>query len=371
MRRTLIPFLLSLVLLFPVYAPQAQDVPVQPLQRNDSSSATVAPIQQSLPPEEADSKMDIRDPEVTIMRDEYAGQYHLSTLENLSRLYWRLGVFDLNDTEAVANFLKINECKIYTDYLKDDLEWKNIMVVMQDYIKKNKDMFSLNFQFVLPLELGTFDAGVGGFPIVNKTSFKGVNRIQLDSLNYNRDICFDNRPIKDYPKSVMLLLDKPFTLDLIKLDEHVAQAFILRKKAEYDKLPEEMRVRNYQRSAYLRLRVSFSQYNGNLGGFAGQDLMAVLYGKIDGYEIFEDRELRRLMTSVSLLAPVQPPPQAKDGALLQQSAPVLAPVAPSPIVPAQQQPSQPSAAPVSASPVIILAPEQGAIQGQTVTMPSP
>ncbi len=53
--------------------------------------------------------------EVTILRDEYAGKYNLSSLTNLSQLYWRLGAFDFEDDVAVSNYIKINDCKIYTE----------------------------------------------------------------------------------------------------------------------------------------------------------------------------------------------------------------------------------------------------------------
>jgi hypothetical protein len=83
------------------------------------------------------------------------------------------------------------------------------------------------------------------------------------------------------------------------MDEHVAQAYILRKKSEYSKLSDERRVRAYERDAYLRLRVTFSQYHGNLRGEQNQT-MAILFGTIDGYEIFEDNGQKRLMVSVDL-----------------------------------------------------------------------
>jgi hypothetical protein len=239
------------------------------------------------------------DEEVTILRDDYAGKYNRATLENLSKLYWRLGAFDFEDDLAIGNYLKINDCKIFTEYLNDDLEWKEIVRVMKAHLKEHSATFPLNYQFLLELHLGRYDTERGGFALVDKTGFIDAKRIEVDSIDANRDVCFDAGTIKDYPKSIVILLPQPFTLDFVKMDEHVAQAYILRKKSEYSKLSDERRVRAYERDAYLRLRVTFSQYHGNLRGEQNQT-MAILFGTIDGYEIFEDNGQKRLMVSVDL-----------------------------------------------------------------------
>lgn len=237
--------------------------------------------------------------EVTILRDDYAGKYNLSTLQNLSKLYWRLGAFDFEDDLAVGNYLKINDCKIFTEYLNDDLEWKEIVKVMQQHLREQSSTFPLNYQFVLQLHLGRYDPERGGFALVDRTGFIDAKRIEVDSLDNNREVCYDAGAIKDYPKSIVILLPQPFTLDFVKLDEHVAQAYILRKKSEYNKLSDEKRIKAYERDAFLRLRITFSQYHGNLRGEHGQ-ISAILFGNVDGYEIFEDADQKRLMVSHDL-----------------------------------------------------------------------
>lgn len=286
--RTFFLMFLSLAL-FAFAAPsvRAQDVPTASLPTPQTQAA--AP-NQSMPPDDA---------EVTILRDDYAGKYNDATLENLSKLYWRLGAFDLEDNIAVSNYLKINDCKIFTEYLNDDLEWKEIVSVMKSHLKESRMTFPLNYQFLLQVHLGRYDPVQGGFPLVDRTGFIDAKRIEVGSVDRNRDICHDASAIKDYPKNMVILLPKPFTLNFLKMDEHVAQAYILRKKSEFSKLDEAIRVRSYERDAYLRLRVTFSQYHGNLRG-DGNQVMSILFGTIDGYEIFEDNGQKRLMTSVDM-----------------------------------------------------------------------
>ncbi len=177
------------------------------------------------------------------------------------------------------------------------MEWKQIIAVMKDHLKKSSTAFPVNFQFVLQLHLGRYDPETGGFPVVDKTGFTDVKRLQVDSMDHAKEICFDPKPIQDYPRSVTVILAKPFTLDFVKLDEHVAQAYILRKKSEFSKLDDATKLKSYERDAYLRLRITFSQYHGNLRA-QNDDTMAILYGNIDGYEIFEDSTQKRLMLSV-------------------------------------------------------------------------
>lgn len=277
-------FLLVTLPVTSVWAQGAQSVPL-------AANAGTTKVNQSLPPEP--------DADVTILRDDFAGMYNPSTLEHLSKMYWRLGTFDMEDSEAVANYIKITECKLFTEYVNDDLEWKEIVETMRKHIEKTRQTYPLNFQFVLQLRLGRYDPELGGFPIIDKTSFTNAKRIEVDSIDTKNSACYDNHPIKDYPTSLIILLSRPFTLNFLKLDEHVAQAYILRKKSEYSSLPDQQRVRRYEREAYLRLRVTFSQYHGNVPKTGGAP-MAILQGNIDGYEIFEDEAQKRMMLSVNL-----------------------------------------------------------------------
>lgn len=272
-------------------------------------------VQQSLPP---GSDMDMA--ETTILRDNFSGQYNQATLENLADMYWRLGAFDLQDDQAIANYIKIKNCPVYTDFVNDDMEWTKIVHTMREHVNLARDTFPLNYQFVIELHLGRYDVEQGGFPIIDRTGFKDVKRIEVSSLDARRDICYDSKAIKDYPKSLVILLPNPFTLDFVKLDEHVAQAYILRKKSEYAKMDEEMRVRRYERDAYLRLRVTFSQYDGNLRSEANE-IMGILYGAIDGYEIFEDSSEKRLLGSVDLKAQEQKSFGAEQSSLMSLPVP--------------------------------------------------
>ncbi len=337
--------LLCLLLALPYAQARAQGEQSIPL----AAAANTNKVNQSLPPEP--------DSDVTILRDDFAGKYHPSTLEYLSKMYWRLGTFDMEDTEAVANYIKIAECKLFTEYVNDDMEWKEIVETMRQHIEKTRSTYPLNFQFVLQLRLGRYDPERGGFPLIDRTAFQNAKRIEVDSIDKQSAICYDNHPVKDYPTQLIILLTQPFSLDFLKLDEHVAQAYILRKKSEYSTLSDQEKVRRYEREAYLRLRVTFSQYHGNVPKAGGQP-MAILQGNIDGYEIFEDAKQKRMMLSVNL----EDQKAAKTPAMSVPVAPAEQTVT-APVVP--QQPIDPSKIEVEAAPGF------GVTSPPAATTPSP
>ncbi len=280
---------ITMIARIPAYAQQEQQI-ITPQESLPAPAAEPLSQNRSMPPQED---------EVTILQDKFTGKYNQSTIQNLSKLYWRLGAFDFDDDAAVGNFIKINDCKIYTEYLNDDLEWKQILTVMKGHLKKNRETFPIEFQFMMKLHLGRYDPDLGGFALIDRTGFTDAKRIEVNSMDRDQEVCHDRSLIPDYPVSTVILPSEPFTLDFLKLDEHVAQAYILRKKSEYLALPENEQVRRYEREAYLRLRVSFSQYHGNVAGDKGEP-MAIMFGNIDGYEIFEDSAQKRLMLSIDL-----------------------------------------------------------------------
>lgn len=251
------------------------------------------------------------DPEVTIMRDAYAGKYMPATLANLSQLYWKLGAFDIGDNTAVGGYIQINECRLYKEYGKDDFEWGKIVDAMREYLRDNKDNFSSRYEVLLPVKLGVYDQEKSGFPLVDDTGFNNTKRIEVDVFDIKSLDCYNSGLGTNYPSKLMVWFSHPFNFDFLSMDEHVAQAFIVRRK-------QEDRRSAQRRDVYLRVRLQISRYEGNIS-MSQKGTLAVLRGKIDGYDVFEDVEQKRLMSSVNLdqhtvSTPTMsmPPSQIKD-----------------------------------------------------------
>src|SRR5687768_4094387 len=99
-----------------------------PVQAPHAETAQTPPPAAESNPKTAESEMPdseeaAEDQEVTIVKDPFAGDYVRGTPQNLSKLYWRLGVFDGDDDAAVDNFMMINECRIFQNNINNDFEW--------------------------------------------------------------------------------------------------------------------------------------------------------------------------------------------------------------------------------------------------------
>lgn len=237
------------------------------------------------------------DADVTVMEDPFATQFVKGTPANLSKLYWRLRVFDLDDDRAVDNYMLINECDLYQRFVNDDFEWAKIRNAAREVLKKERDKYNNKFEFILPVRLGRYDTERGGFYLVDGTSFEKIRRMEITGNSLSRDICGKTGEIKDYPRNLMLILKQPFSYDFAKVDEHVAQAYIIRKQKEVLDLEYDMRQNRYNRIAYVRLRTSLDQYQGNVKG-QDNSILSILHGTLEGVDLFEDPYGKMLLSTL-------------------------------------------------------------------------
>lgn len=242
-------------------------------------------------------KIDRRD-EVTVVEDKYSGDHVAANLENISKLYWKKGALSVSKTSHIDNFLRINECDIYEKFYEDEFEWARIRKAARKMIEANKEHFSDKFKIIIPLDLGRYDMKRKGFPLVSNTSFLDLRRVEIGG-GQNEEVCGDPYAIEGYPKSLILILSKPYNLDFIELDEHVAQAFIIQQKYEPTEVPKELRRQGFSRLVYARVRFSLDKYQGET---LGEDRLprAVVFGDIEGVDIFEDAEEKVLIKTINI-----------------------------------------------------------------------
>lgn len=237
--------------------------------------------------------------EVTVMEDKYAGQYINPTVPNISKLYWKKNALSLKNNTAIDNFMLINECDIYTKFYNDDFEWERIRNAGRDMIKEQKEGFTDKFKMVIPIDLGRYDLERKGFPLINKTGFRDLRRVEIGGNKHLAKICEREGSIEHYPKNVILVLNKPFTYDFVELDEHVAQAFIIRQKYEAKNRPKELKNKKFDRLAFARIRITFDKYQGETVS-RNNAPVSIMFGKLDGIDIFEDADEKRLLSSIDL-----------------------------------------------------------------------
>jgi len=234
--------------------------------------------------------------EGTIIQDLYGDQYAPGTLENISQLYWAMGVFNTEDIKAIDTFLTINECEIFQNYYHNDFEWSKIRSVTQEMIKAKREDFPKKFKFIIPVSVGRYDHERGGFPLLDNTGFINNYRVELSS-GFD-EVCGMRVNRMDNPYEIMLILEDPLNYNFIELDEHAAQAYILRKQYLLNKRLQKYRQMKYERLSFIRLRVTFEKYQGNINA-EGSRVLAAIYGKIDGIDFFEDPFEQKLLKSVN------------------------------------------------------------------------
>lgn len=235
--------------------------------------------------------------EVTVIEDKYAGEYVEATLQNISKLYWKKDALKITNNKAIDNFLLINECDIHEKFYKDDFEWQRVRSAAKDMIAENKESFPNKFKMVVPIDLGRYDMMRKGFPLINKTAFKDLRRVEIGGNSNSKSVCGHERAIEHYPRNLILILNKPFSYEFVELDEHIAQAFIIRKKYGKTDIPKELQNKTYDRLAFARIRITFSDYQGETRGRDNFPL-GIMFGRLDGIDVFEDANEKRMLTSV-------------------------------------------------------------------------
>ena len=225
--------------------------------------------------------------------------YETPTVKNLSQLYWMLSKLDINNDTHVDNFLMINECDLYRDYYNNEFEWKSIRKAGRKFIEDSRDSFPTYFEFIQPLKLAEYNLETEMFDVYEPYKIFSVRRFEILAEDVYKDVCnvSHRREIEGYPRGLYAELNRPFTLDEVKVHPEVAKLYI-EKNNEY--LQEEGIATKYKtdiyenRKAYLVMKIRiFSNKNEDVT-VAGKDLAKVL-GVLEGYEIYGDRERHMLM----------------------------------------------------------------------------
>lgn len=219
--------------------------------------------------------------------------YAVPTFKNLSKLYWALAMFDLGDDKAIDNFLRINECEMFMKYFGSDFELVSLRAATKESIVKNMASYPVKFEVVIPIGIDRYDMGTERFKLDIRTDFINAKRLEMVVNETTRPVCGKGRvatgPIPGYPKNFILSLSRPFTLTEIPVKPEVAQLYIEEARKFSEKIPETANFSKYGRIAFLRLKVTMNQFRGYVP-YMNTELLADVFGTIDGYEIYGNRE---------------------------------------------------------------------------------
>ncbi len=208
-------------------------------------------------------------------------KYHEGNYKNLAKLYWAVGMHNIHNNAAIDGFLRVTECDLYKKYAHDDFKWEEIREATKKLLAKDRHSFPTTFEILLPLSLGNYDMRREAFTILDETSFKNMKKIDIALSSGTADKCGSAVYIKEYPESVIMILDQPFNFAEVPVKPEVADLFI------HEATVVDQASLNYKRDAYLRVLVSFSSYV-NIANMAGGTFAAVMHAKIDAIEVYAD-----------------------------------------------------------------------------------
>lgn len=232
--------------------------------------------------------------------DTFFEEYKKPTIQNLSKTYWALGAYKpANENGEVEdylidNFMRINECDLYKQYYSDDFEWQEIRKTMKGFIKSEAETYSKKLKFILPIEISRYDHDEKGFVLPTQSQQINVQKIEISASRSSEKICGKSGSIEGYPRSILLMLNKPFTYRIAPVDPYIAQNFLrVAKKTRanfgYDS----------NRQAWMRVRVTILRHHGTTTAKDGSPA-AVLYGYIDGIDVFQTEDEQMMISQKNM-----------------------------------------------------------------------
>ncbi len=223
-------------------------------------------------------------------QDEVAFDGYLPlTLPNLAKAYWAVGALDLDNDDAIDNYLLITACDVYAKYFSDDFEWAKIRQATRDYIPHHLAEMPTKFSAMLRIRLGKYDISKKQYEVVEESQQNSVQKIEIVS-NSETQVCNFSGEIAQYPKNIVVILNRPFSLSYVPVDPGIAELYNIEQRLLNRKVKLNYNRNIYLRDAYLRIKIKLVRYKETI--YLGKS-RAVIYADLDGWDVFADQELTK------------------------------------------------------------------------------
>jgi len=221
--------------------------------------------------------------------------YIPSLFPELTKMYWAVGKFDYADGVAIDNFMKINDCEMYTSYYNNEFEWVKIRDAAREYITLNVAKFPTKFEVMVPVFLGRYDTEKEEFEVDPESMMAATTRIDV-IVNKLKKYCgmFVATEVENYPSNMIVELNRPVAFMRLPVPQELAAFFIDYADRSWPYLIQELKRRDRARVAYLRLKVTVLQYKETVL-VNSKDVRAVIRSRLDGLEVYADPERRYLI----------------------------------------------------------------------------
>lgn len=220
------------------------------------------------------------------------------TYSNLAKLYWGLGILDINNSKLVDNFLAITECNMYLQYINNDLEWQDVRQATRDYLRKNYKLFPTSFRITIPLYLGRYNADEEFFEVNMERS--AINAVRnIETVYYTKQItCGQTGDLDGYPRNLVLYLNRPFSLPEVPVERELARLYLDDSNAANPKrmmdANRKARAEDSERMAFMELMFRVHSFKENIMTMGGFN-KAVVYAEIDYIRVYADYEKHKLL----------------------------------------------------------------------------
>ncbi len=222
------------------------------------------------------------------------------SMANLSQLYWALGKMDIENNSHVDNYLLINECELYQDYIFDDIACAELRELTRSSIVSTKRKFPVRFSFSQRIKLGDYDVERQKFNVVEDSKIEVAQRFVLDSTDAHKGVCGKDYSIPSYPNGIVLEFSRPFIFLDVPMGKETAAAYLQERSAYLKSLGDTIskeKIYN-SRSAYLVLNVKMLSYKGEKY-LSGRGQLANILGVLEEYEVYADKDLTQKLYSKS------------------------------------------------------------------------
>lgn len=246
------------------------------------------------------------------------------TPDNLAHLYWTLGMLDINNNAHIDNFLLLTECPMFHKYITNDLEWAEIRASTREFLQKNYKYFPRYFKISIPLYLGRYDEERETFEVNMDKSVVNAAR-KIETIYYTKMlVCGKAGEIEGYPKNLILLLNRPFSLPFVPVEKELARLFLdeVNLRNERRSMKAGARSDAYERLVVLELMIRIHSFKERVPTVGGT-LKAAVFSQIDYIRVFADMEKEKLLYEKDMFNTEQRLMKRRSDPGNQNRAPVL------------------------------------------------
>lgn len=217
---------------------------------------------------------------------------------NLARMYWALGMMDINNQAHIDNFLLLTECEMYTTYKKNEMEWEDIREASKKSLIREAMKTPTIISVFIPLQLGQYNVEGEFFEV--KKAESGVDEARVIKTEYNRrnqGTCGKVGNIEGYPPNLILVLNRPFSLPRVPMERELARLFLADIASKARPVSESQRQKaqaNLKRNAYLEFLIRIHGFS-EIVILPGASPHAQVFAEIERIRVFADSQKQTLL----------------------------------------------------------------------------